>query len=115
MAHPTEGDRLSRVFGAGWDGDESVGRIPLDSPPVVVDEHVMVSAEQDAVVDVGAPAFGDRNDVVTLTPGNRPVASGETAPSVAGGEVLRFAPALIASNANIDEAISILDRVLCNA
>jgi hypothetical protein len=77
---------LSRVFGAGRDGDESVGRIPLDSPPVVVGEHVVVSAEQDAVVDVGAPAFGDRNDVVTLTPRDRPVASGEAAPSVAGGE-----------------------------
>ncbi len=32
--------------------------------------------------------------------------------SVAGGEVLRFAPALIASTANIDEAIAILDNVL---
>lgn len=35
--------------------------------------------------------------------------------SVAGGEVLRFAPALITSNANIDEAIGILDKVLRDA
>jgi acetylornithine/N-succinyldiaminopimelate aminotransferase len=32
--------------------------------------------------------------------------------SVAGGEVLRFAPALIANNANIDEAVAIVDKVL---
>lgn len=32
--------------------------------------------------------------------------------SVAGGDVLRFAPALITTNANIDEAIAIVDKVL---
>lgn len=34
--------------------------------------------------------------------------------SVAGGDVLRFAPALITTNANIDEAIAIVDKVLCD-
>ena len=32
--------------------------------------------------------------------------------SVAGGFVLRFAPALIVTNENIDEGIAIVDRVL---
>jgi 4-aminobutyrate aminotransferase-like enzyme len=34
--------------------------------------------------------------------------------SIAGGFVLRFAPALIATKENIDEGIAILDTVLSN-
>jgi hypothetical protein len=47
---------LLRVDAGRRDGDESVVGVAFDAPAVVVDEVVMVAAEQDAVVDVGGAA-----------------------------------------------------------
>src|SRR5688572_7435998 len=70
---------LCRVDGSGWDGDESVDGIWVDSPVVVVDEHVMVPAEQDAVADVGGSVVVPRNPMVCLTPGGGAFAVREAA------------------------------------
>jgi hypothetical protein len=49
-------------------------------------EQVVVSAQEDSVGEVGAAAVAPGNDVMCLGPGGWPIAAGEQASAVSGGE-----------------------------
>lgn len=55
-------------------------------PSVVVDDAVMVRAEQGGVIQAGGPAGGPGCHVVGLAPSWRPVAAREAAAAVAGDQ-----------------------------
>ena len=58
-----------------------------DFPLVVVEEEVVVSAEEDSVGEVGASGVSyPVGDVVAFAPGGGPVAAGPHASAVAGGQ-----------------------------
>lgn len=57
-----------------------------DVPAVVVDPSVVVLAQQDEVGQVGWSSVGPVDDVVGVAPRRWPVAAGEGAAGVAGGE-----------------------------
>ena len=78
---------MCRVDASGWDGDESVDGVAVDSPVVVVDEHVVVAAEQDAVADVGSAVIAVvLVDVVGFAPGSGAVAVREAAATITSGK-----------------------------
>jgi len=63
-----------------------VGTGAGDVPVVVVEKYVVVSAEEDAIGQVGVSVVsGPLVDVVSLGPGSGPVAFGPPAAAVSGG------------------------------
>ena len=55
-------------------------------PPLMVDDPVVVGAEQDEVAQRGHPAVGPVGDVVGVAPGRGAVAAGEGAAAVTGDQ-----------------------------
>jgi hypothetical protein len=67
----------------GWDEFGSSVGSEADLPVVVVDDAVVVPAQEDTVVDVGQPADQPGDDVMCLRPPGRAITSREGASAVA--------------------------------
>jgi hypothetical protein len=58
----------------------------LDPPSSLVDQDVMMAAEQGQVLDAGLTAFHPEVEMVGIAPMGRPIASREDTASIAGAD-----------------------------
>ncbi len=100
-----------------WD-EEPFCAMAFDSPMVVVEQHVVMSAQQDTVVDVSAAVIViPFVDVVGFAPGRRSVAGGEDAPAVshaqcgalASGEA-SFGSPVVEGSSTVEDTLVEQDR-----
>ncbi|KDA05207.1 hypothetical protein DC31_02085 [Microbacterium sp. CH12i] len=66
--------------------DEVVFASPGDPPPAVVQRHVVISAQQNATIDVGSSACGVRINVMRLTIRRGPVTPSPPASAITNRE-----------------------------
>lgn len=64
--------------------EAQVSRCSLEGPSSFVDEDVMMTAEQDQIVDAGNATVGPMVEVMDIAPMREPIAPGEDTSQVPG-------------------------------